>query len=131
MRPHYSHPSRENATPSSGTSPVASCKETTWAWKNKMNRDTTNLYIKRLNLRFNKKPPVMQRTASGMQIIFSLDNYTDDVFLQGLHHQDWYVDGSVFYNRHGYMFHVYRLEERIACYLSFWKYASKSPEYPD
>ena len=43
-----------------------------------MNHDTTNLcYIKRLNLRFNKKPPVMQRTASGMQIIFSLDNYAD------------------------------------------------------
>ena len=40
-----------------------------------MNRDTTNLYIKGLNLRFNEKPPVMQRTASGMQIIFSLDNY--------------------------------------------------------
>ena len=27
MRPHYSHSSRENATPSSGTSPLASCKE--------------------------------------------------------------------------------------------------------
>ena len=26
MRPHYSHSSRENATPSSGTSPLASCK---------------------------------------------------------------------------------------------------------
>ena len=26
MRPHYSHPGRENATPSSGTSPLASCK---------------------------------------------------------------------------------------------------------
>ena len=69
----------------------------------------------------------MQRTASGMQIIFSLDNYTDDVFLQGLHHQDWYVNESVFYNRHGHMFHVYRLEERIACYLSFWKHVSKKP----
>ena len=45
-----------------------------------MNHETTNLYIKRLNLRFNKKAPVMQRTASGMQIIFALDNYTDDVF---------------------------------------------------
>ena len=44
--------------------------------KNTMNHDTTNLYIKRLNLRFNKNP-VMQRTASGMQIIFSLDNYAD------------------------------------------------------
>ena len=27
MRPHYSQPSRENATPSSGTSPLASYKE--------------------------------------------------------------------------------------------------------
>ena len=27
MRPHYSHSSHENATPSSGTSPLASCKE--------------------------------------------------------------------------------------------------------
>ena len=72
-----------------------------------MNHDTTNLYIKRLNLRFNKKPPVMQRTASGMQIIFSLDNYTDYGFFQGLRH------------RHDYMFHVARLEERIACYVSF------------
>ena len=27
MRPHYSHYSRENATPSSGTSPIASCKK--------------------------------------------------------------------------------------------------------
>ena len=27
MRPHYSHSSRENATPSSGTSLLASCKE--------------------------------------------------------------------------------------------------------
>ena len=26
MRPHYSHSSRENATPSSGTFPLASCK---------------------------------------------------------------------------------------------------------
>ena len=26
MRPHYSQSSRENATPSSGTSPLASCK---------------------------------------------------------------------------------------------------------
>ena len=26
MQPHYSHSSRENATPSSGTSPLASCK---------------------------------------------------------------------------------------------------------
>ena len=26
LRPHYSHSSRENATPSSGTSPLASCK---------------------------------------------------------------------------------------------------------
>ena len=26
MRPHYSHSSRENATPSSGTSPLGSCK---------------------------------------------------------------------------------------------------------
>ena len=26
MRPHSSHSSRENATPSSGTSPLASCK---------------------------------------------------------------------------------------------------------
>ena len=26
MRPHYSHSSRENATPSSGRSPLASCK---------------------------------------------------------------------------------------------------------
>lgn len=53
-----------------------------------MNHHTTNLYIKGLNLRFNKKPPVMQRTVSGMQIIFSLDNYTDDVFFQGLRHLD-------------------------------------------
>ena len=29
MRPHYSQSSRENATPSSGTSPLASCKEET------------------------------------------------------------------------------------------------------
>ena len=55
--------------------------------KNTMNHDTTNLYIKRLNLRFNKNP-VMQRTASGMQIIFSLDNYADDAFFQGLRHLD-------------------------------------------
>ena len=27
VRPHYSQSSRENATPSSGTSPLASCKE--------------------------------------------------------------------------------------------------------
>ena len=27
MRPHYSQPSREDATPSSGTSPLASYKE--------------------------------------------------------------------------------------------------------
>ena len=27
VRPHYSQSSRENATPSSGTSPVGSCKE--------------------------------------------------------------------------------------------------------
>ena len=26
MQPHYSHSSRENATPISGTSPLASCK---------------------------------------------------------------------------------------------------------
>ena len=26
LRPHYTHSSRENATPSSGTSPLASCK---------------------------------------------------------------------------------------------------------
>ena len=26
MRPHYSHSSRENATPSNGTSPLGSCK---------------------------------------------------------------------------------------------------------
>ena len=53
-----------------------------------MTHGTTNLYIKRLKLRFNKKPPVMQRTARGIQIIFSLDNYTDDVFFQGLRHLD-------------------------------------------
>ena len=29
LRPHYSHPSRENATPSNGTSPLASCKGVT------------------------------------------------------------------------------------------------------
>ena len=29
MRPHYNHSSRENATPSSGTSPLASCKGVT------------------------------------------------------------------------------------------------------
>ena len=36
MRPHYSQSSRENATPSSGTSPLGSYKETPpppWMWK--------------------------------------------------------------------------------------------------
>ena len=35
VRPHYSHSSRENATPSSGTSPLASDKEVTSRDKNK------------------------------------------------------------------------------------------------
>ena len=73
-----------------------------------MNHDTTNLYIKRLNLRFNKKTFCHAEngnmSASGMQIISSFDNYTDDVFFQGLRHLDCYVDGLVFYNRQGYMF---------------------------
>ena len=55
------------------------------------------------------------------------NNYTDDVFFQGLRHFDWYVDRSGLYNRHDYMFHASRLEERITCYLSFWKHASKKP----
>ena len=45
MRPRYSQSSRENATPSSGTSPLASYKEVAPPGGNSLSRNVILLYI--------------------------------------------------------------------------------------